>query len=556
MSLVLPSRLSQLALPARYATGIRWDNPLTKDLALAWVAGVPIELVGNKPVYGYQPSTPHSWRYRQVVSADVRRTRVVGSIGGLARPQQTSAGNTIFVIGSQPNSATARNEAFVIYNTGATSQIHLSFNSYGIYYDEAGDGKMEVFVAGPSTFSYWTAVPGSGLNGAIGSFAGVFSQYTADGIYVNGSAVSQYSGSSSGSPAWASGGAYQWRVGAASYGSADEVGTRSLALFWNRKLPAGDIAQVHSDPWKLFEFEAPQRRIYLPAAAAGTVDLASAAIAGATASAALLIVKSLLGEAAGGALAAGVLDLGKPLAGGATASAQAAGDISQTVTLTGAAAGGADAAGSISIAIPLSAAAVAGSAGAGELSITVALSGGAVAAAVAAAALTRAALLSAQATGGATAAGALTVEGQGQVALAGEAQASAQAAAALAVGKGLAGAAVAGATALGNLTLTFQLAGGALAAGSAAATLQLSVPLTAAAIATAVAEGGLVADIHLAGAATASAQAAANFIPTVQLQAAATGSLIAAATLAETVVYSPSEKWTVHSAGRDWTVRA
>lgn len=216
----------------------------------------------------------------------------------------------------------------------------------------------------------------------------------------------------------------------------------SLVALFPYALTDADLRDLLPNTWALF---APDDDIiWIPGGAGGAAELAGAAIAQASASAALTTSISLAGAALSVATAAGSLTTQISLAGSATAVAGASGELTAQITVAGAA----------------------------------------VAEAVAAAGLTTAIALAGAASAEATATGDLTA-GTG----------------------GLEGAAAAQASVVATLTTSIILTGAAAALAGGAGTLTTSIPLTAAALAQAIAAGSLSTSIRLAGAAAATATA-------------------------------------------------
>lgn len=263
------------------------------------------------------------------------------------------------------------------------------------------------------------------------------------------------------------------------------------------------------------------------------VDLAGAAIAGASAAGGLSVSVPLSGAATSGALAAGQLMLGVGLQGDAFASALATAQISQGVALAGGATGSGQAAATLVLALNLSGAAVATAQAQGELQVDVPLSGAAAASAQAEAELLLAKRLAAAAIASAQASAAL----EGGAALQGDATAGALASGALDKAVALAANAQAGALASGALQGAAQLEGAATGGASGSAMLLLRVDLSAAAVASALASGSLQIAVNLQAAAVARALAGASLTVNVQvlLQGAAVAGASGAGLLAGTV---------------------
>lgn len=209
------------------------------------------------------------------------------------------------------------------------------------------------------------------------------------------------------------------------------------------------------------------------------------------------------------------------LAGAALGGASAAAALSKSVALSGSATGGASASANLTKQVPLAGASVSSSLAGGQLSLTVNLSGGAFVASLAAAQMAHGVPLSGSAGAGGLAAGVLSL----QVNLNGAATASLQASASADKHVALDGGASGGAAAAGSLLGDAALSGSAVAGGSGGGTLSLHVPLTAQAVANSLATGQLSVHINLGVGAVAQALAGGALTVTanVLLLGAATG---------------------------------
>lgn len=207
--------------------------------------------------------------------------------------------------------------------------------------------------------------------------------------------------------------------------------------------------------------------------ATGAVQLAGAAVAGASGAGVLSKSVPVHGAALAGAVINGGLSVGVNLAGSAVAAAAASAGVTQAVSLAGLASASAQAVASVTLQVTLTSAALASAQASGGLSKQVPLSGSAVAAAAAAGAFTGSAALTGAAIAGGEGGALLTL----QVPLTGGALAAAAAGASLQVGADLDGEAIA--RALAGAALTVQayvlLEGAAQASASGGGALDGSV---------------------------------------------------------------------------------
>lgn len=241
-------------------------------------------------------------------------------------------------------------------------------------------------------------------------------------------------------------------------------------------------------------------------------DLAGTAAAQASATAALVLAKSLMASAAAQAAGGAALSKTVPLAGGAAAQASGSAVLLKGVSLAAAGLANASASAAISHQVPLAANAAAVASAGAQLALAVTLEADAIAQALGTAALSTGAsndlAANAQAQVSGTAVLSLAVS------LSGAAVAQAQASAALALGKSLAASGAAVASASGTLSVTGdnELAANALAQASAGATLALDVALSASAIAQAQAGGLLTVTLVLGANALAQSSASAQLL--------------------------------------------
>jgi hypothetical protein len=248
-------------------------------------------------------------------------------------------------------------------------------------------------------------------------------------------------------------------------------------------------------------------RFYRPSVAAysNAIDLFGNAVAQATASAALQVLRTLAGDASGQASATGALEQLVPLAGAAAAQAGASGTLALSVLLNGAASSTSTASGALTTAgsVDLAGSAAGTASATGTLSLSVGLAGASIGVATASGQLAQAVPLNGAAIGVATASGEIALS----IALSGAALSQASATASFA----------------GVVTLGGDAAGQAGASG----TLMLSVPLTGEAQGLASAGGGLVVTLVLGGSAQGEALAAGAVDKVVVLTGAAGGQVLA-----------------------------
>lgn len=265
------------------------------------------------------------------------------------------------------------------------------------------------------------------------------------------------------------------------------VGDIPIVLGFGVALSTAAIAELHANPWRLFQPD--ELFVGIPDAGGGAAALAGSASSQASASGALTTQIPLVGATVGVSTATGALTTQIPLAGASASVAVSSGVLTTTVQLSGAALAQVVASASLAGgAAALSGSAAESVTATGTLTTQITLSGAAVAQALATAGLTIAPSgLAGSAAAIASSSGALSTG----IALVGQVSALAVSAGGLTTGIPLTGNAASVSEATGSLTVTSGFSAAALAQEGASGSLSTQIRLNAATVMQALVTGAL-----------------------------------------------------------------